>query len=147
MTTQLEQPRLYIDGAWVDASGDDAVAVVNPATEEVIARVPQGSVADVDRAVGAARRAFDDGPWPRMHAAERSDVLVRFVQAVADRRDDLVDLIVAEAGCCAPDRAGAPVRHAAAVRDVVRGARRDASRSWTRCRRRSARAGSARARS
>jgi aldehyde dehydrogenase (NAD+) len=98
MTTQLESPRLYIDGAWVEASGADPVPVVNPATEEVIAQVPQGAVADVDRAVAAARRAFDEGPWPRMRPRERSDLLVHFVAAVEDRRSELVDLIVSEAG-------------------------------------------------
>src|SRR5262249_25088796 len=90
--------RLYIDADWVDATGIDEVEVVNPATEEVIARVPQASTGDVDRAVASARRAFDEGPWPRMSPRERSDVLVRFVQAVTDRRAELVDLIVAEAG-------------------------------------------------
>jgi aldehyde dehydrogenase (NAD+) len=94
--------RLYIGGEWVDASGDGAVTVVNPATEQVIARVPQASTADVDRAVAAARRAFDEGPWPRMSARERSDALLRFTQAVADRRADLVDLIIAEAGAARP---------------------------------------------
>ena len=102
MTTDLEQPRLYIDGAWVDASGDEHVAVVNPATEEVIAQVPQATAVDVDRAVASARNAFDAGPWPRLSPRERSDALMRFVQAVADRRDDLVDLIVAEAGSARP---------------------------------------------
>src|SRR6516165_9573853 len=102
MTVQLETARLYIDGQWVDATSDDAVAVVNPATEEVIAHVPQASVGDVDRAVAAARRAFDEGPWPGMSPRDRSDALVRFVQTVADRRADLVDLIVAEAGSARP---------------------------------------------
>jgi aldehyde dehydrogenase (NAD+) len=68
----------------------------------VIAEVPEGSVADVDRAVAAARRAFDSGPWSRMTPRERSDLLVRFVATVADRREDLVDLIVAEAGSARP---------------------------------------------
>jgi aldehyde dehydrogenase (NAD+) len=94
--------RLYIGGAWVDGSGDDEVAVVNPATEEVIGRVPQAAVADVDRAVGAARRAFDEGPWPRMSPRQRSDALLRFTQIVADRRAELVDLIIAEAGSARP---------------------------------------------
>ncbi len=76
--------------------------MLDPATEEVIAEVPEGSVADVDRAVGAARRAFDSGPWARMTPRERSDLLVRFVAAVADRRDELVDLIVREAGSARP---------------------------------------------
>jgi len=98
MSATPKRPQLYVGGRWVDASGEDTVTVVNPATEETIAEVPQGSVADVDRAVAAARQAFDEGPWPRLSARERSDLLVRFVAAVAERRADLVDLIVAEAG-------------------------------------------------
>ncbi len=102
MGTELKRYRLYIDGEWVDASSDDESAVINPATEEVIGTVPQASTVDVDRAVAAARRAFDDGPWARMSPRERSDALLRFMQAVADRRGELVDLIVAEAGCARP---------------------------------------------
>ena len=102
MATALKSYGLYIDGEWVDASTDEQVAVVNPATEDVIGQVPQASVADVDRAVTAARRAFDEGPWPRMSPRERSDALLRFVQAIIDRRDGLVDLIIAEAGCARP---------------------------------------------
>ena len=102
MGTELRHDRLYIDGRWVEASGADELDVVNPATEETIARVPQANVDDVERAVDAARRAADDGPWARMAPRERSDTLVRFVDAVAARRDDLVDLIVAEAGCARP---------------------------------------------
>jgi aldehyde dehydrogenase (NAD+) len=90
--------RLYIDGKWVDGSSDEELEVVNPATEEVIAKVPQASIDDVDRAVEAARRAFEDGPWPRMAPRERSDILLRFVQTLADRRSELVDMIIAEAG-------------------------------------------------
>src|SRR3954466_10413351 len=58
--------KLYIDGAWVDSFGDETVDVLNPATEEVIGTVPQASREDVRRAITAARRAFDEGPWPRM---------------------------------------------------------------------------------
>ena len=103
MTTRSSRPT----GSTSTASGstrssDEALAVINPATEEVIGEVPQASVADVDRAVAAARRAFDEGPWPRMSPRERSDVLVRFTQAIADRRAELVDLIIAEAGSARP---------------------------------------------
>ena len=90
--------RLYIDGKWVDGSSDEELEVVNPATEDVIAKVPQASIDDVDRAVEAARRAFEDGPWPRMAPRERADILTRFVQTLADRRSELVDMIIAEAG-------------------------------------------------
>jgi aldehyde dehydrogenase (NAD+) len=98
----LESNGLYIDGKWIDAASDEELAIVNPATELTIGQVPQASVADIDRAVDAARRAFDDGPWPRMSPRERSDVLQRFVQAIADRRTELVDLIIAEAGAARP---------------------------------------------
>ena len=56
--------QLYIDGAWTGSAGDSALTVLNPATEEVIGTVPEGTPADIDRAVAAARRAFDEGPWP-----------------------------------------------------------------------------------
>jgi aldehyde dehydrogenase (NAD+) len=98
MATALRNYRLYIGGEWVDAAGDDLVEVINPATEEPVGHVPQATVADVDRAVAAARRAFEAGPWPRLSPRQRSDALLRFVQVVADRRAELVDLIIAEAG-------------------------------------------------
>src|SRR5205807_243373 len=87
-----------IDGEWVDAASDDGLEVINPATEEAIGSVPQGSVADVDRAVAAARKAFEDGTWRRMSPRQRSDALLRFMQTIADRKAELVDLIIAEAG-------------------------------------------------
>jgi aldehyde dehydrogenase (NAD+) len=102
MTTTLKSSALYIDGKWVEASSDEELAVINPATEEVIGQVPQASKADVDLAVAAARRAFDEGPWPRMSPRERSDALVRFTQVIAGRRAELVDLIIAEAGSARP---------------------------------------------
>ena len=64
--------RLFIDGDWVTPAGTGTIDVVNPHTEEVIARVPEASPTDIDRAVAAARRAFDQGPWPHMKAAERA---------------------------------------------------------------------------
>src|SRR5207253_10445226 len=66
MATALRNYQLYIGGQWVDATSDDGLEVINPATEETIGSVPQGSVADVDRAVAAARKAFEDGTWRRM---------------------------------------------------------------------------------
>jgi aldehyde dehydrogenase (NAD+) len=98
MSTGPRVPQLYIDGRFLDSTSAATLDVVNPATEEVIARAPEGSSADIDRAVDAARRALADGPWPRCSARERSDLLTRFVDAIAARRADLVDLIIAEAG-------------------------------------------------
>jgi aldehyde dehydrogenase (NAD+) len=102
VASTLKSSGLYIDGHWVDAANDEELDVINPATEEVVAQVPQASSADVDRAVDAARRAFDGGPWPRMSPRERSDALGRFTQAITDRRDELVNLIMTEAGAARP---------------------------------------------
>lgn len=78
---------LYIDGRWVPASG--ALNLVSPSDEAVHARVAAAGVADVDRAVAAARRAFDSGPWPRKTAAERADHLVRMAALLRARAPHL----------------------------------------------------------
>ena len=90
--------RLYIDGSWTDSDGDSVLTVLNPATEEVIATVPEGTVADVERAVAAARRAFDEGPWPALSQAERAAAMLRFADVLQARATDLVDLNVLEVG-------------------------------------------------
>ena len=87
----------YVDGAFV--RGDAGTFVVSdPATEEPIAEVEASSVEQVDAAIAAARRAFDDGPWPRMSADERAIVMYRFSDALAARRDVLLETVIAEAG-------------------------------------------------
>jgi aldehyde dehydrogenase (NAD+) len=90
--------RLYIDGEWVDSHGDASVEVINPATEEVIGRVPQATRSDVARAIAAARIAFDEGPWPRLSARERAAVMVRMADVMDRRLPELVDLNMREAG-------------------------------------------------
>lgn len=89
---------LFIDGAWTDGAGDETIAVLNPATEETIAEVPQATPADIDSAVGAARRAFDDGPWPTMKPAERGRILGAMADELDRRRAELVELNITEAG-------------------------------------------------
>lgn len=90
--------QLFIDGAWTDGTSDETVDVINPATETTIATVAQASAHDVEVAVASARRAFDDGPWPRMTPRERAKVMLRMAEAMNDRRGELVDLSIAEAG-------------------------------------------------
>jgi acyl-CoA reductase-like NAD-dependent aldehyde dehydrogenase len=90
--------QLYIDGSWTDSEGDSVLTVLNPATEETIATVPEGTVSDVERAVAAARRAFDDGPWPGMSPRDRAAAMLRFADVLQARAQDLVDLNVAEVG-------------------------------------------------
>ena len=62
----------YIDGGWKQSTSDKQLEVVNPATEDAIGSVPAGTAEDMTSAVAAARRAFDEGPWPRMAGKERS---------------------------------------------------------------------------
>ena len=78
--------RNYIDGEWVEPASKRTLDVINPATCEVIARVPDSDSADVDRAVRAARRAFDVDGWPQVSARERGRILFRIAEYV--RRND-----------------------------------------------------------
>ncbi|MFL6053072.1 MAG: aldehyde dehydrogenase [Actinoallomurus sp.] len=93
-----EHDRLYIGGEWVEPAGSGTIDVVSPHTEEVIGRVPEATPADMDRAVAAAREAFDHGPWPRMAPAERAAVVARLTELYAERLGDLSELITAEMG-------------------------------------------------
>ena len=75
---------LYIDGQWVKPQSGRMLDVIDPATEDVIGRVPDGDAVDVDAAVSAARRAFDAGPWKDVTAQERGRILFRLAQIVRD---------------------------------------------------------------
>ena len=75
---------LFIDGSYLEAAGG-GLATLNPATNEVLAEVAAGGAEDIDRAVKAARRAFDQGPWPRMKVAERAKVLKRMAERIASQ--------------------------------------------------------------
>ena len=68
----MHRTKLYIDKTFVAPVSNDSFSAINPATEEVFAEVAAGGAADVNLAVCAARRAFDDGPWPQMSASERA---------------------------------------------------------------------------
>jgi len=90
--------RLFVDGAWCDASDGRTWEQVNPATNEVVTSFAVGSAADVDRAVRAARRAFDEGPWPRMHVKDRKALLQRLVALITDHGEELNRLQTLENG-------------------------------------------------
>lgn len=89
---------LYIDGRWVPAGGRVCDDIINPATEAVIGQAPVGDVADAGRAMAAARRAFDHGPWPRLPQAERTAFMRRMHAALTARAVGLKALMVAEGG-------------------------------------------------
>ena len=68
--------KLFIGGEWVAATSGREIEIINPNTEEPVARVAEASEADMDRAVAAARQAFDHGPWPTTPPAERGRKLM-----------------------------------------------------------------------
>ena len=89
---------LYIDGQFVPAYSTATIDVINPATCDVIGRVPDANAADVHAAVGAARRAFDEGPWKDSTAQERGRILFRMAQVVRDRAAELAELETINSG-------------------------------------------------
>jgi 1-pyrroline dehydrogenase len=90
MTLSATKQRMFINGDWSDAVSGDTADVINPATEEVVAQVPRGDVADVDLAVQAARDAFES--WSLTTPAERSTMLHRFADALAADAETLSSL-------------------------------------------------------
>jgi len=89
---------LYINGEFAEASSAAVLDVIDPATTEVIARVPDGSAADAGRAVTAARAAFDHGPWKDATAQDRGRVLFKLAQIVRDRATELAELETRNSG-------------------------------------------------
>src|SRR5262245_66143657 len=90
-TTVRIYPHL-IDGELRDSGSHRWGDVINPATETLIARTPNGDAADVDLAVAAARRAFDSGPWKEVSAQERGRILFRLAQVVRDHATEWAEI-------------------------------------------------------
>jgi betaine-aldehyde dehydrogenase len=89
---------LCIGGEWVAPSSSSAIEVVSPATEQPVGRVPEAQRADVDAAVEAARRAFEDGAWPRQSPTERAALLGKLSELVKGRQDEFARVISEEMG-------------------------------------------------
>jgi aldehyde dehydrogenase (NAD+) len=92
----MTRDKLYLGGAWVAPASADTIAVENPATEEVLGHVPAGTAEDVDRAVAAARAAFDG--WAGTPMPERATVLDRLHTALAARAGDIARTVGLELG-------------------------------------------------
>lgn len=94
---------MFIDGSWMAAASGARMDVIDPATEAVIARVPAASALDVDKAVAAARKAFDQGAWKRQSGAERAGVLRRAADLIEERSAALADIEVSDNGKPRPE--------------------------------------------
>lgn len=96
-TAAIPHKQLLIDGRHVESVSGRSFKTLNPATEEVIATISEGNEADVERAVSAARRAFE-GPWSTMRPAERGHILFRLADLMKQHADELAELESRDAG-------------------------------------------------
>lgn len=91
-SVKVNYTQLLINGQFVDAASGKTFPTLDPRTGNVIAHVAEGDSEDINRAVSAARKAFDEGPWPKMTAYERSRVLFRFADLVEKHNDEIATL-------------------------------------------------------
>jgi aldehyde dehydrogenase (NAD+) len=96
VTDIASRDTIYIDGAWVRSTGNETIDVENPTTEEVFATIPSGTVADVDRAVAAAKAALP--AWSATSAEERAKYIARLQEALTARMDEVARTIATEMG-------------------------------------------------
>lgn len=104
--------KLFIGGEWVAATSGRMIEIVNPNSEEVVARVAEAGNEDMDRAVAAARDAFDNGPWPNTSPAERGAMLNRMLDLIEPRVPELAAAWTAQVGGLA---SFAPIMHGGAL--------------------------------
>jgi betaine-aldehyde dehydrogenase len=113
-----EHDELFIGNEWVRSQATGRIDVRSASTEEVIGRVPDATRADVDRAVAAAREAFDKGPFPRLAPEERADAIRRLSEALKKRAPAIAEVISRENGCPARESMGTQVFAATMVLDI-----------------------------
>jgi acyl-CoA reductase-like NAD-dependent aldehyde dehydrogenase len=95
---KTDYDKLFIGGQWVEPATTEVIEVFSPATGDMVGQVPLAAAADVDAACAAARKAFDEGPWPRMSPHERQAVLAKAVALVEARADEFKHLLKLETG-------------------------------------------------
>ena len=86
---KIKPGKLFIDGKWIDSVSGKTFDTLNPATEEVITSIAEGDSADIDLAVTAARKAFEDGPWRKTDARDRGRILFEVANLIEKNKDEL----------------------------------------------------------
>jgi aldehyde dehydrogenase (NAD+) len=94
----LDYQQLFIGGHWLQPSSCQRISVISPHTEQPIGETPEATAADVDKAVTAARDAFDNGPWPRLSHGDRMERIDKLTEVYSTQLDEMADLITAEMG-------------------------------------------------
>lgn len=95
---EVKLTKLLIDGELVNAVSGKTFPTIDPRTEEVIAQVAEGDEEDVNRAVRAARKAFDEGPWPKMPASRRGEILFKYADLLEQHTEELAALETLDSG-------------------------------------------------
>ncbi|MGV0768613.1 aldehyde dehydrogenase [Mycolicibacterium sp. (ex Dasyatis americana)] len=96
--TRTEFDKLFIGGHWVEPSTSEVIEVFSPATGEKVGQVPLAAEADVNAACAAARKAFDEGPWPQQTPEQRQAVLAKAVELINERAEEFKHLLKLETG-------------------------------------------------
>jgi acyl-CoA reductase-like NAD-dependent aldehyde dehydrogenase len=91
----------FIDGKWQKPAEGGKLQVISPVTEQVVMTFAEGTPRDIDRAVAAAREAFDNGPWPRMSQQERGAALLKVAQHLKARLPELAQAWTTQVGATA----------------------------------------------
>jgi betaine-aldehyde dehydrogenase len=122
MTDILDRTKIYVDGSWIESAGSGRIDVLNPATEEVIAQVAEGTADDVDVAAVAARKAFPE--WSALTGAERAEYLSKAASLIAERIDELAALVSQDMGMplgfAKPVQIGMPLANLNAFAELAR---------------------------
>ncbi len=84
--------QMFIDGRFMQAASGKTFPAYNPANGEVLTRVPEAESEDVERAVSAARRAFDNGPWPRMTPSARARIIFKLADLLEENLEEFAEL-------------------------------------------------------
>jgi 5-carboxymethyl-2-hydroxymuconic-semialdehyde dehydrogenase len=123
MTSQLASPldtlrapgtvRHFIGGEWAESADGGTFETINPATNAPIARVAKGGEAELGRAIAAARKAFDEGPWPRMRPAERARMLRKVGDLITQRAPEIAQTETLDTGLPIAQTGGAQIPRAA----------------------------------
>lgn len=122
MTDILDRTKIYVDGSWIESAGSGRIDVLNPATEEVIAQVAEGTADDVDAAAVAARKAFPE--WSALTGAQRAEYLSKAAALITGRIDELAALVSADMGMplgfAKPVQIGMPLANLNAFAELAR---------------------------
>ena len=95
----VDGPTNFIDGRWEEGLGTTSLTSLNPTTTEVIRELPTATLDQTERAILAARRAFDEGPWSTVTPRERSDLLLELADVMERHAEELLEVVVTEVGC------------------------------------------------